>query len=130
MKEMPESKGTISKNTHKEKVYSEKQYVELEKELVLFKEKTYENLQQYKRLFEILEEETKKKQVVEKQLTSSQETISQLETKIIQLENKNKKTERELQALKNSKLGRLTKKYWAFRKRRTYRKSVVQGVNS
>lgn len=127
---MPDSKETITKNTQKEKVYSEKEYVELEKELVLFKEKTYENLQQFKRLFEILEEETKKKQLIEKQLTCTQETISQLETKIFELENKNIKTERELQALKNSKLGRLTKKYWAFRKRRAYRKSVVQGVNS
>jgi septal ring factor EnvC (AmiA/AmiB activator) len=118
------SKEMTLESPHDEKVYTQKNCIDLEKELVLFKEKTCEILQKYNRLFELLEEEVEKKKNLQQQLKSSHETISRLEAKIKQLEDYNKRIERKLRALENSKLGRLTKKYWAFRKR------IVKGVKS
>lgn len=110
---MPTSNELTLASPSAKHTLSEKDYIELEKELVQFKEKTYENLQQYNKMFDFLEEETEKKQDLLQQLTSAQETISLLEQKIIDLE----KNDKEMRALRKSKLGRLTVKYWAFRKR-------------
>lgn len=104
---------------------SEKDYINLEKEYVLFKEKTYEKMQQYNKMFELLEEETQAKRKLLQQLTGAQETISHLEQKIIQLENMNKL----LNGVKNSKLGRLMVKYWTLRKRLKFRNRPFKGVN-
>lgn len=120
---MPMSKEMTKASPPEQQEFNEKNYIKLEKEYVLFKEKTYENLQQYNKMFEMLEEETESKKELLQQLTSAQETISHLEQKIIQLENMNKV----LNGLKNSKLGRLTIKYWALRKR--FGKRAFKGVN-
>lgn len=109
--------------------FSERDYLLLEKEMIQFKEKTYEKLQQYNQLFELLEEENQMKHELLQQLKSAQETISFLEQKTTQLENTYKKNEKELRALKKSKLGSLTIKYWALRKRFSLRKRVFQGVD-
>lgn len=123
---MPSKEKVLAQPPIKQLI-SEKDYIDLETELVQFKEKAYRKLQQYQQIFELFEEEMEIKQELVKQLTSAQETISELEQKIIQLHDTYRKNEKELRALKKSKLGRLTVKYWAFRKRFTLRRIFSRG---
>jgi len=125
MKEL--STQETAMENHNKEVHSEDTHIALEKELILFKEKTYEHLQKYSMLFELLEELVDKNQDLEQRLKSSLNMISELESKLQKLETYNKRIEGRLNALENSKLGRLTKKYWAFRKRWFCRKSHARG---
>jgi septal ring factor EnvC (AmiA/AmiB activator) len=85
-------------------------YDELSREYLHFKNETYMMLREFERIFlEIDDKEAK---------------IEELENRIFlfeeQAEASRKKVEdltRQLNAIKNSRLGRLAKKYWAFRKK-------------
>lgn len=98
-------------------VYTEKEYQELNKKLVIFKEETFEKLQSYGVLIKLFEEEVSNKKALESQLKITQDKMHELKTELVNTQAENKKIKRELNALKNSKLGKLTKKYWSLRKR-------------
>src|SRR5689334_3551732 len=102
---MPSKEKALAQPPIKQMI-SEKDYIDLETELVQFKDKTYRKLQQYQQIFELFEEEMGIKQELVQQLTGAQQMISELEQKIIELENTYKNNEKELRALKKSKLGR------------------------
>jgi hypothetical protein len=86
------------------------EYDELSREHLHFKNETYMMLREFERLFlEIDDKEAK--------IEELENRIFLLEEQAEALQKKEEDLTRQLNAIKNSKLGRLAKKYWAIRKK-------------
>jgi hypothetical protein len=97
------------------KVDYEVKYYELDKELIDFKQRTFAYLDA---LNDALDQNNQKDEIISQnkyELLILNNKISKLETELLM-------TQKKLSALQNSKLGKLTRKYWKLRK------SVKKGV--
>ncbi|NGY76375.1 hypothetical protein F6Y02_08620 [Bacillus megaterium] len=72
-------------------VYTEKEYQELNKKLVIFKEETFEKLQSYGVLIKLFEEEVSNKKALESQLKITQDQMHELKTELVNTQAENKK---------------------------------------
>ncbi|MED1203371.1 hypothetical protein [Heyndrickxia acidicola] len=88
----------------------ERDYEELSREHLHFKNETYMMLREFERLFLEIEDNEAKIEELENRIFLLEEQAEALRKKEADLA-------RQLNNLKNSKLGRLAKKYWAFRKK-------------
>ncbi|WP_132745149.1 hypothetical protein [Scopulibacillus darangshiensis] len=93
-----------------------KRYQELNKEYILFKEKTFDILEQEKKIVEMLQSELEKKKRFQLEAAHLKKEMEALERRTVQLT-------RKYHSLKQSKLGKLTTMYWKIRKRLTRRRS-------
>ncbi|OXS55455.1 hypothetical protein B0G93_12712 [Bacillus sp. V-88] len=93
----------------------EEKYYELEKELINFKQKTFTYLDA---LNDALDQNRQKEEMI----SQKNKELTKLKSKISKLESELLITQKKLSAMQNSKLGKLTTKYWKLRK------SVTKGV--
>lgn len=91
----------------------------LNKEFVLFKERTFKEINEYTLIFNVLDQKNKEITELKKDLQHSKGLIEKHKNEVQKLKDNEVKLKRRLNAYMNSKLGRLTKKYWTFRKKIT-----------
>ncbi|MFD2627845.1 hypothetical protein [Oceanobacillus kapialis] len=85
-----------------------------EKEYILFKEQAYSIVGE---LLELLEQESEKSESSRLRLNELNKRIDKLESEKSNLQKELESSKRQLNALKDSKLGKLTRSYWKFRKK-------------
>lgn len=84
----------------------------LNKEFIMFKEKTFKEISEVSSFLNDLDDKNMEFTELKKELQLSK-------TEVQKLKNNEVKLKRQLNAYMNSKLGRLTRSYWTFRKKIT-----------
>lgn len=111
----------MEKTRELEQLISQKQEEidNLNKEFVLFKEKTFKEISEFSSVFNDLDDKNMEITELKKELRLSKGLIEKHKKEVQKLKDNEMKLKRRLDAYMNSKLGRLTKRYWAFRKKIT-----------
>lgn len=95
----------------------QKELDSLSKDFILFKEKTYKEFSEVTSIFEEYDGKNKEIEKLNMEIQQLKKLNVKLENEVLNLKEKEVKLNKKLNAYMNSKLGRLTRQYWTFRKK-------------